>query len=245
MTEGDEAAVLFEKRGAVAIITLQRPAALNALNLAMRDELWTWLGAARDDPETRAVLIRGAGERAFCAGADVKEFGGAPSIMAARRARQERDVWGLLAGFDKPLVAALHGWALGAGCELSLYCDLRVAADDLRLGLPEVTLGYIPSAGGTQTLPRAAPLSLASEMVLTGEPIDATTALRAGLVHWLGPLAELDATALRLAERLASLPPVYATAVKRALRSSLDLPIDQALAREAQCVALCAIAPIS
>ena len=230
--------VLYEKLGPVARLTLNRPAALNAVNLAMRDELWVLLGAVRDDPDVRAVLIRGAGERAFCAGADVKEFGSAPSVVDARRARRERDLWGLMAALPKPLVAAVHGWALGAGCELSLFCDLRIAAEDARLGLPEVALGYIPSAGGTQTLPRVVPPGAALQMVLSGEPVDAATALRLSLVHRVVPRAALDAEAERAAARLAALPPAYAAAVKQAVHGGLDLPLPLALDREADLVAL-------
>jgi enoyl-CoA hydratase/carnithine racemase len=231
------ALVIYEKLGPVARLTLNRPSALNAVNLAMRDELWVLLQAVRDDPDVRAVILRGAGERAFCAGADVKEFGTAPSVVEARRARRERDLWGLMAALPKPLVAAIHGWALGAGCEMSLMCDLRVAAEDARFGLPEVTLGYIPSAGGTQTLPRVIAPGVALQMVLCGEPVDAATALRLGLVHHVVPRAALDAEAERLAARLAARPPAYVAAVKRAIADGLDLPLPLALAREAELVA--------
>jgi enoyl-CoA hydratase/carnithine racemase len=233
-----ESLVLYEKRGAVAWLTLNRPAALNAVNLAMRDELWLLLGAVRDDPDVRAAVIRGAGERAFCAGADVKEFGTAPSLVEARRARRERDLWGLMASLPKPLVAAIHGWALGAGCELSLLCDIRIAAEDARFGLPEVTLGYIPSAGGTQTLPRMIPPGIAMQMILSGEAVDAAAALRTGLVHRVVPRASLDAEAETLAHRLAELPPGYVAAVKQAVHDGLDLPLPVALRREAGLVAV-------
>jgi enoyl-CoA hydratase/carnithine racemase len=184
------------------------------------------------------VLIRGAGDRAFCAGADVKEFGSAPSLVEARRARRERDLWGAMLDLPKPLVAAIHGWALGAGCEMSLLCDVRVAAEDARFGLPEVTLGYIPSAGGTQTLPRTVPRSAALQMILSGESIDAATALRLGLVHTLVPRAALDVEAERLAARLAHLAPDYAAAAKSVLRAAQDLPLPLALAHEADLAAM-------
>ncbi|MHB8578196.1 MAG: enoyl-CoA hydratase/isomerase family protein, partial [Dehalococcoidia bacterium] len=137
--------VLYEKRGPVAWLTLNRPAALNAVNLAMRDQLWALFNAVRDDPDVRAIVLRGAGERGFCAGADITEFGTAPSYVAARDARLQRDLWGLMLASEKPFIAAIHGWALGAGCEMSLLCDFRVASEDARFGLPEVNLGYIPS----------------------------------------------------------------------------------------------------
>lgn len=235
-----EPLVLYEKLNGVARLTLNRPQALNAVNLAMRDELWMLLQAVRDDPDVRAVLFRGAGERAFCAGADVKEFGTAPSFVAARRARRERDLWGLMLALPKPLVAAVHGWALGAGCELSLLCDLRIAADDARFGLPEVNLGYIPSAGGTQTLPRVIPRGVALQMILSGEPVDAATALRLGLVHRVVPRERLESEALALAERLAALPPAYVAAVKRAVNDARDLPLPLALRREATIVGMAA-----
>ncbi len=117
------------------------------MNMAVRDELWSALLAVRDDPDVRVAIFRGAGERAFSSGADVSEFGTAPSYVESRRARSDRDVWGLMLSIMKPMVAAVHGYAYGAGCELSLLCDIRIAADDARFALPEVTLGYIPSAG--------------------------------------------------------------------------------------------------
>src|SRR3972149_6840331 len=153
--------VLHERRDGVAWVTFNRPDVLNALNLQARDELWATLDAIELDPEVRVVVFRGAGERAFSAGADISEFGTAPSFDAARRARLERDLWGRIARLEKPLIAAVHGFALGAGCELALLCDLRLASEDARLGLPEVALAYIPTAGGTQTpappSPRARP----------------------------------------------------------------------------------------
>ena len=229
-----ESLVLYDKLDSIALITLNRPAALNAVNLAMRDELWDLLHAVRDDPDVRVAVLRGAGERAFCAGADITEFGTAPSVVAARRARHERDLWGLMAELETPLIAAIHGWALGAGCEMSLFCDLRIAADDARLGLPEVTLGYIPSAGGTQTLPRTVAAGWASRMIVSGEPVDAATALRIGLVHRVVPRAELDTVVMALAGRIAARPPRVIRALKRTLVQGPDLPLAEALALEAR-----------
>ena len=229
-----EPLVLYEKHHGIAVITLNRPAALNAVNLAMRDELWELLLAVRDDPDVRVAVLRGAGERAFCAGADVKEFGTAPSIVEARRARHERDLWGLMTELETPLIAQIHGWALGAGCEMSLLCDLRIAADDARLGLPEVTLGYIPSAGGTQTLPRVVSHSNAMRMVLSGEPVDTATALQIGLLHRVVPRATLESEVIDLARSIAARPSATVRAIKRTLLQGADLPLPEALAYEAR-----------
>ncbi len=222
--------VLFEKDGAVAWLALNRPEALNAVNLVMRDQLWALLRAVRDDPDVQVIVIRGSGERAFCAGADVKEFGTAPSYLAARDARLQRDLWGLMLALEKPLIAAVHGWALGAGCELSLLCDLRVAAEDARFGLPEVNLGYIPSAGGTQTLPRHIPPGVALGMIMTGDPIDAQQALALGMVHAVVPRERLDDEARAVAERLLRRPVFGVRLAREALRVAMDLPLPQGLA---------------
>src|SRR5215216_3941014 len=136
-------------RDGVAWVTLNRPAVLNAYNMRMRDELYEVLSAVRDDAEVRAMVVRGAG-RAFCAGADLTEFGTAPSPTEARRIRFARDVWSVLSGLEIPTVAALHGFVFGSGLEMALFCDLRLAASGTLLGLPEVRLGMIPAAGGTQ-----------------------------------------------------------------------------------------------
>jgi enoyl-CoA hydratase/carnithine racemase len=228
-----ESPVLYEKTGdGIARITLNRPQVLNAINLQMRDDLWEIMHAVRDDPDVRAAIVRGAGDRAFSAGADVKEFGTAPSLVQARWARHDRDLWRFMLTLDKPLVASVHGIALGAGIELPMCCDIRIAADDARIGLPEVTLGYIPSAGGTQLLPRLVPRSVAMQMILTGEPIDATTALRIGLVHRVVPLADLNAEAERLARALAAAPALAVDLAKRAVRNASELSAESAIAVE-------------
>ena len=218
--------------GAIAWITLDRPERLNAVHVRMRDQLWDLLTLLRDDPTIRVAVFTGAGDSAFSAGADVTEFGTAPSLMAARASRQERDLWGLMANLRIPLIAALHGYAYGAGLELSMYCDLRVAAADTRLALPEVTLGYIPSAGGTQTVARAIGRSDALRMVTTGEPIDVAEALAIGLVHAVVPAADLEATARDWASGLAGLPADALQATKRAVIEGLDLPLAEGLRLE-------------
>jgi enoyl-CoA hydratase/carnithine racemase len=226
--------LLFEKAdNGVAWLTLNRPNVLNAMNMAMRDELWSAIAAVRDDPEIRVAVFRGAGNRAFSAGADISEFGTAPSYVNARRARQERDVWGAMLACTKPLVAAIHGYAFGAGCEMTLFCDIRIASEDATFALPEVTLGYIPSAGGTQMLPRAVPPGVARRMILSGEPIDAAAALRAGLVQHVVPRVRLEVEAAAVAARLAAQPEVALRGAKEAMVRGADLPLDAALRLEA------------
>lgn len=198
------ARVLFstDDRG-VATITLNRPERLNAVNMEMRDLLWEYLRAADDIPEVRVIVFRGAGP-SFSAGADISEFGTAPSIMEARRARHERDLWSALLNHRCVTVAALHGHCWGAGLELPLCCDLRVAQPGATFALPEVTLGYIPSAGGTQTLPRTVPPGVAASMILTGEAVDAERALAWRLVDDVAEGSGFEAAIERFVSRALS-----------------------------------------
>jgi enoyl-CoA hydratase len=232
-----EETVLYERRDGVGWVTLNRPSVLNAVNLQMRDELWSLLDALETDPDVGVVVFRGAGS-AFSSGADISEFGTAPSYVEARRARIERDVWGRLLHFPKPTVAAIHGYALGAGCELALLCDFRIATEDARLGLPETSLAYIPTAGGSQTLPRTVGIGRALDMILMAEPVSAATALDYGLVQWMVPEDELDSRALALARRLFTQPQVVLRLAKRALVEGADLPLNAALRLEAHLAAL-------
>lgn len=185
--------VLFavDDRG-VATITLNRPERLNAINMEMRDLLWEYLLASRDTPDVQVIVFRGEG-RAFSAGADISEFGTAPSVIASRRARHDRDVWRELLNHRCHTIAVMHGYCYGAGLELPLCCDVRVAAEGTTFALPEVTLGYMPSAGGTQTLPRRIPPGAAAQMILTGDAIDTDTALRWRLIDEVVPESKLDA----------------------------------------------------
>ena len=229
------ASVLYEKAAVgVAWITLNRPEVLNAINMQMRDELWDLLHAVRDDPDVRAVIFRGAGDKAFSSGADINEFGTAPNYAEARRARRERDLWWFMMTLEKPLIAAIHGYALGAGIELPMACDIRIASEDAQMGLPEVSLGYIPSAGGTQTLPRHVPAGVAMQMILTGDPIDAQTAYRYGLVQSVVPRERLYDEAEALARRVIARPPHLAALAKRAVYEGAELSLEQAMALESR-----------
>lgn len=232
MTARDQPLVRYEREGELAWVILDRPERLNAVNLRMRDALWGVLTALRDDPTVRCAIFRGEGDRAFSAGADITEFGTAPSLFEARAARQDRDLWGLMSTLEVPLIAAIHGFAFGAGCEMSMYCDLRVASEDASFALPEVTLGYIPSAGGTQTVPRHALATEALRMVTTGVPLTATEAYDAGLVHAVVPRDALLPTARAWAERIAAAPQMAVRASKRAILEGLDLPLAEGLALE-------------
>ena len=227
-----EPTLLYEKREGVAWLTLNRPRLLNAINMAMRDELWVLLEALALDDTVKVVVFRGAGDRAFSAGADLTEFGTAPSYTEARRARVERDLWRRIAHFEKPLIAAIHGYALGAGCELSLLCDFRIASEDARLGLPETHLAYVPTAGGSQTLPRTAGLSRALDMILTAEPITAQRALDYGILNAVVPASDLEAAAEALARRLIARPETALRLTKRAMREGADLPLQDAIRLE-------------
>ena len=230
--------LIYEKSGdGLAWVTLNRPEVLNAINLRMRDELWEVMHAVRDDPEVGVVIFKGAGERAFSAGADVSEFGTAPSYVEARRARRERDLWGFMLSLDRVLIAAIHGFALGAGVELPMCCDFRIASEDARLGLPEVGLGYIPSAGGTQTLPRHAPPGIAMQMILTGDPIDGQTAYRYGLVQRVVPRERLYAEAEAHARKVLAQPQEAVRLAKRAVVEGIEMPLAQALALEGRLTA--------
>ena len=231
----DSSLILYDKSQAgVARITLNRPEALNAINLAMRDELWTFVEAAQLDPDVRVLIFAGAGSRAFSAGADISEFGTAPSLHEAREARRQRDLWALLEDLPIPTIAALHGFCFGAGIELPLYCDLRIAASDTQIALPEVTLGYIPSAGGTQLMPRICAPGAAAGLVLSGLPIDAERALSWGVVHRVVASEALNAAVDDAAERLTAADPELLAAAKWSIRRGAELPLTGAIVRDAQ-----------
>ncbi|TMB70610.1 MAG: enoyl-CoA hydratase/isomerase family protein [Chloroflexi bacterium] len=230
--------LLYEKSSdGLAWITVNRPEVLNAINMQMRDELWDLMHAVRDDPDVSVVIFKGAGDRAFSAGADISEFGTAPSYVEARRAHRERDLWGFMLSLNKVMIAAVHGFALGAGIELPMCCDFRIASDDARLGLPEVGLGYIPSAGGSQTLPRHIPPGIAMQMILAGDPIDAETAYRHGLVQRVVPRERLYAEAEELARKVLAQPAATVRLAKRAVVEGIELPLAQGLALESRLVA--------
>jgi len=230
--------IIYEKQNGIGYVTLNRPHALNAYNLKMRDELYQVLGAIKDDPEVKVAIFRGAGERAFCAGADLTEFLTAPAPIIARQARWERDVWGLFLGITKPLIAAVHGYVLGSGIEIALCCDIRLASEDAQFGLPEPGLGIIPAAGGSQTLPRVVGGAKALEILLSGRWIGAEEAHRLKLVNRVVPRKELVPQAERLARKIAKFDPIAVSYTKQAIIRGLDLSLKQGLELEARLAGL-------
>jgi enoyl-CoA hydratase len=226
--------IIYQKQDGIGYVTLNRPQALNAYNLQMRDELYQVLTAIKDDTEVRVVIFNGAGERAFCAGADLTEFLTAPSPVIARQARWKRDVWGVFLSLTQPLIAALHGYVLGSGLEIALCCDIRLASEDAQFGLPEVGLGIIPAAGGTQTLPRVIGRAKALEVLLTGRWIKAKEAHHFRLVNQVVPRRDLLAVAKRLATKIKGYSPVAVSYAKQAITRGLDLSLEEGLELEAK-----------
>lgn len=224
--------LIFEKFGHIAYITLNRPEVLNVHNVQMRDDMVEVLSAISDDSEVRVTIMKGAGEKAFCAGADLSEFLTAPPPTAAREVRFDRDLWGLFLSVPQPFIAALHGYVLGSGIEMALCCDIRFASEDARFGLPEMGLGMIPAAGGTQTVPRVIGRGKALEMILTNRWIDANEALAAGLVNRVVPKEKLLTLAEETAQKIAKSDPVIMRKAKRAIVQGLDLPLSQGLELE-------------
>lgn len=225
--------LIYSKSEGVAHISLNRPRSLNSFNIEMRDELYQVLAAVKEDPEVRVAIFSGEG-RAFCAGADLTEFGTAPSLAVAREVRWERDVWGAFLGISKPLVAAIHGYCLGSGLEIALLCDIRLATADTVFGMPEVSLGMIPAAGGTQTVPRFAGVPKALELLLMRRRFGASEALDAGLVSMVVDEEALSHEVEAYARRLSSLDQAAVTALKEAVWRGADLPMDGALELEAR-----------
>ena len=223
--------VIFHKIERVAHISLNRPRVLNAYNMEMRDELYEIMEAVRDDPEIAVAVFSGEG-RAFCAGADLTEFGTAPSLTIAREVRWERDIWESFLRTPKPLVAAIHGYCLGSGVELALLCDIRIAATDAVFGMPEVSLGMIPAAGGTQTLPRTLGIPGALELLLTGRRIGAAEALDLGLVSRVVEREALGSQTEATARSLAALDQGAVRAMKDAVRQGTELPLREGLELE-------------
>jgi len=226
---GNFRTLIFEKQNGIAWVTLNRPEVLNIYNIQMRDDLYSVCKAIQEDPEIKVGIFKGAGKKAFCAGADLSEFLTAPPPVMAREARWARDVWGLFLSVPQPLIAALHGYVLGSGLEIALCCDLRIASEDSRFGLPEVGLGIIPAAGGTQTLPRSIQRGWALEMLLTNRWLRSHEAYEIGLVNQVVAADRLLPAAEELAKKIASYDPHAVKYAKEAIVRGLDLPLREGL----------------
>lgn len=222
----------YEKRDGIGVVTLCRPEAINAFNIRMRDELSDALSAVHADADVRGLLIVGDGERGFCAGADLTEFGTAPSQAVARYVRWARDLWSALAELPMPTMAAVHGYCFGSGLEIAALCDLRIASQDAVFALPEPSLGLIPAAGGTQSLPRIVGLPRAMELALTGRRMTMSEALRAGFVDWLVPREQLHVVAEARLRDVASAPAGALALAKRAVIEGADMTLADGLRLE-------------
>jgi enoyl-CoA hydratase/carnithine racemase len=234
----DASGVELRQSDGVAQITLRRPDRLNALSSDVAAALQDAVAAVAGDDQVRAIVVAGEG-KAFCAGADIRELGGLDGPHGfSQFVRRLTDAFDALERCSKPSVAAIHGVAFGGGLELALACDLRVAAEGARLGVPEVKLGLLPGAGGTARLPRLLPKAVAKQLLLTGEPMSAEDAYRLGLVNSVVPEAEVVDAAGALAAQLAGLAPLALAAAKRLVDAGPALSFDAALAFERETVSM-------
>jgi enoyl-CoA hydratase len=219
--------LLFDRDGAIAVITFNRPRVLNALNTATLDELQAALTTVKDDDTVRAVIVTGAGEKAFVAGADINELAVLTPVEGKEHARRGQDLFDRIERLGKPVVAAINGFALGGGCELAMACSIRIAADTARLGQPEINLGIIPGYGGSQRLPRLVGQGRALEILLSGEMVSAARAYEIGLVNRVVPAGELMAAARALAHSLAAKAPVATRYILEAVSRGQDMPLGE------------------
>ena len=226
--------ILFEQDGAIAIITLNRPSVLNALSVGLLLELQRALDEVDADDEIRALILTGAGEKAFAAGADIGELNALPNAVAgAAQARFGQGITRTIERLRVPVIMAVNGFALGGGCEIAMSGDIRIASENAKFGQPEVNLGIIPGYGGSQRTTRLLGKGMAMYLCLSGEMIDAKEAHRAGMVEKVVPLPELMTEAKRIAGVISSKAPLAIQACKRAIHGGAQLPIDEALELEA------------
>ncbi|MDX6613614.1 MAG: enoyl-CoA hydratase [Blastocatellia bacterium] len=230
--------LLVERRGPVGIVTINRPDKRNALNIKTREEGAVVLEQLQDDDNIRVVVITGAGDKAFIAGADIGEFAGR-TALTQRAVMLGRSLFTAIDVFPKPVIAMINGYCLGGGCELALACDLRIASDTASFGQPEINLGIIPGGGGTQRLTRLIGEGKAMEMILTGAIIDAPTALNLGLVNHVVAADQLEAKTMELANRIAEKSPIALRMAKEAVKLASRSNLDEGLRREVDLFALC------
>jgi enoyl-CoA hydratase len=233
MTEESLSGLSVQQEGAVAVVTVNRPKVLNALNIATLDELAAAMRTLQDDETVRCIVITGAGEKSFIAGADINELAALTPAAGREHALAGQAVFDTIEQLGKPVIAAINGYALGGGCELAMACTIRIAADTARLGQPEINLGIIPGYGGSQRLARLIGVGRALELLLTGDQITAAEAYRLGLVNRVVPAADLMAEARRLAAAIAAKAPVAVRYILDAVRCGIQLPLGEAQVLEA------------
>jgi enoyl-CoA hydratase/carnithine racemase len=225
--------LLLERDGAVAIITINRPAVLNALNTPTTDELRRAVLHLKHDASVRVVIVTGAGEKSFVAGADINELAALKPAQGKEHAQRGQHVFDLIENMGKPVIAAINGYALGGGCELAMACTIRIAADTAKLGQPEINLGIIPGYGGSQRLSRLVGRGRALELLLTGDQIAAAEAYRLGLVNRVVTGANLMGEARKLAQALAAKAPIAVRYIIDAVNKGLQMPLPDAQVFEA------------
>ena len=231
--------LLYEVKDQIARITFNRPSVLNALDFKMLDELSDCLEGARRDEAVRVVILTGAGEKAFVAGADINELARQTPLDGKETALRGQRVFGRLETLGKPSIAAINGFALGGGCELALACTMRIASRNARLGQPEVKLGILPGYGASQRLARLCGKGIASELILTGDMITAEEALRIGLVNRVTEAADLLATAESIARKIIANAPLAVKYSMEAIERGMEMPQDEGLFLEATLFGLC------
>jgi enoyl-CoA hydratase len=232
--------VLYEKRNGIGYVTVNRPKVLNALNTPTWADMRTAFEDARDDAAVHGVILTGAGNKAFIAGADISELSKATALDAERTSRFGQEVLDLIENLGKPVIAAVNGFALGGGCETAMACTIRIAVDTAKFGQPEVTLGLVPGGGGTQRLPRLVGKGRALQLILSAEMISAQEAYRIGLVNEVVPAADLLTRAEAILRKIASNAPMAVKFVLTAVNKGLETSQDEGLLLEASYFGLCA-----
>ena len=231
--------VILEKKPGIALLTINRPQALNALNKDTLLDIKAGIQDARDDSSINVIIITGAGNKAFVAGADISFMLNINSVEARNFARLGQKVFRLIESIDKPVLAAINGFALGGGCELAMACDFRICTENSKFGQPEVGLGVTPGFGGTQRLPRIVGSGMANQLIYTGDNIDAGEALRIGLVNAVVPADKLMDHVNKIAQRISSRSQLAVRFCKSAVIEGLQIDIDRAMTLEADIFALC------
>ena len=232
--------VLYEKKGNIAYVTVNRPKVLNALNTPTWSDLREAFEVARDDAAIRGVILTGAGDKAFIAGADIGELAQVSAFEAEQSSRFGQGVLDLIENLGKPVIAAVNGFALGGGCETAMACTIRVAVETARFGQPEVSLGLVPGGGGTQRLPRLVGRGRALQLILSGEMITAQEAYRIGLVNEIVPAAELITRAEAILRRIAANAPIAIKFALEAANKGMETSQGEGLLLEASYFGLCA-----